>query len=147
MGKEEAELVTWTPAFSVGIEIVDEQHKGLLDMVNDMFNHVSGDAAEEDAYIAEVIQKTVRYIKVHFNTEEDIMIRANFPGYKEHKAAHDAFVLTVVGYIDSFDANGTLALADFTRFLKEWILTHIAVMDKQYFEYFKQSGEQLAISN
>jgi hemerythrin len=26
----------------------------------------------------------------------------------------------------------------FTEFLKNWVLTHIAVSDRQYFEYFKK---------
>ena len=144
MSVQKSELVTWSPTFSVGVKLIDDQHKGLLDMVNDMFNHVSGDAAEEDAYFAKIIQETVQYIKVHFSTEEKIMIHTHFPGYEEHKKAHDYFVLTVVDYIKSFDADGKFALVEFTRFLKEWVLTHIAIMDKQYFAYFKRIATRKA---
>jgi hemerythrin len=36
MSEEKSELVTWSSAFSVGVKLIDEQHKGLLNMVNDM---------------------------------------------------------------------------------------------------------------
>ena len=139
-----SELVKWSPTFSVGVKLVDDQHKGLLDLLNDIFNHVSGNVAEERAYFTSVIQKAVNYVKVHFSTEEKIMIRTNFPGYSEHKKAHDTFVLAVVENIKNFEAGRRFALMDFGKFLKEWVLTHIAIMDKQYFVYFKQIATRKA---
>jgi len=144
MGRQKSELVTWSSTFSVGVKIIDDQHKELLNLVNDMFNHVSGDEEAEHAYFLNVIQKAVQYVKVHFNTEEKIMLHTNFPGYAEHKKAHDAFVLTVVDNVSDFNAGKRLILSEFTRFLKEWILTHIAIMDKQYFSYFKQIATRKA---
>ena len=135
---QKSELVTWSQTFSVGVKLIDDQHKGLMELVNDMFNHVTGNDEEERAYFTSIIQKAVQYVKVHFDTEEKIMIQTNFPGYLEHKKAHDSFVLTVVEQIKNFEAGKRLTLSDFIKFLKEWILTHIAIMDKQYFRYLKQ---------
>jgi hemerythrin len=130
--------VTWSPSFSVGIKLIDDQHKGLLDLVNDMFSHAIGDEKAERAYFKEVIHHAVEYIKVHFATEEKIMIATKFPGYAGHKKTHDDFVLAVVQNIKDFEAGKRLTLTKFSHFLKDWTLTHIAVMDKQYFEYFKK---------
>ena len=138
------EVVKWSSTFSVGIKLIDEQHKGLLNLVNDLFNHVSGDEATERAYFQKVIQAAVNYVKVHFATEEKIMIATKFPGYLEHKKAHDTFVLTVVDNIRDFEAGKKFTLASFTKFLKEWVLTHIAIMDKQYFTYFKNIATRKA---
>jgi hemerythrin len=91
-----------------------------------------------------VIQKAIQYVKVHFQTEEKIMIHTNFPGFAEHKKAHDSFVLAVVDNVRDFEAGKRLTLHDFTKFLKEWILTHIAIMDKQYFAYFKRIATRKA---
>ena len=135
---QKSELVTWSPTFSVGVKIVDDQHKELVALINDMFNHVTGKESEEREYFTKIIQEAVRYVKVHFHTEEKIMIHTQFPGYTEHKKAHDTFVLTVVENVRNFETGKRLILSDFTRFLKEWVLTHIAIMDKQYFDYFKQ---------
>ena len=144
MVKPKSELVKWSSTFSVGVKQIDDQHKGLLDLVNDMFNHVTGDEAAEKEYFTQVIKRAVQYVKVHFNTEEQIMLHTNFRGYAEHKKAHDAFVLTVVENIKNFEAGKRLVLSEFTKFLKEWILTHIAIMDKQYFGYFKEIATRKA---
>ncbi|MDR2479020.1 MAG: bacteriohemerythrin [Treponema sp.] len=144
MAKAKSELVTWSPTYSVGIKLIDDQHKGLLNLVNDLFNHVSGDEAAERAYFQKVIQQAVQYVKIHFATEEKIMIATNFAGYAEHKKAHDVFVLTVVDNIREFEAGNKFTLSGFTKFLKEWVLTHIAIMDKQYFAYFKRIATRKA---
>ena len=138
MARDKSELVTWSPTFSVGVGLIDRQHKGLLDQVNDMFNHVVGAEDAEREYFQKIIHQAVNYVKVHFATEERIMIATKFPGYIEHKKAHDTFILTVVENIQEYETGKKLTLSTFTRFLKDWILTHIAIMDKQYFEYFKR---------
>jgi len=138
MENSKTDIVTWSPTYSVGVKVIDDQHKGLLDLVNDLYNHVTGNEDEEREYFKNVIDQAIQYVKVHFGTEEKIMIYTHFPGYKEHKKAHDTFVLTIVDNVRNFMSGKRLFLHDFTRFLKEWILTHIAIMDKQYFTYFQQ---------
>jgi hemerythrin len=133
-----SDLVTWSPTFSVGIKLIDEQHKELLNLTNDLFNHCIGDEAAEKAYFEKVIHEAVNYVKIHFSTEEKIMRKTNFSGYLDHKREHDAFVLIVVDQIRAFNEGKKFNLTLFTKFLKNWILTHIALKDKQYFEYFKK---------
>jgi hemerythrin len=138
MANKSVEIVTWSDRLSCGIKLIDDQHKGLVDLVNDMFNHATGNSIQEHDYFNIVIQEVVKYVKVHFATEEKIMIATKFSGYAEHKKAHDSFVLAVVENINDYNAGKRLTLSAFTKFLKNWILSHIAMMDKQYFEYFKK---------
>ncbi|MDR0586297.1 MAG: bacteriohemerythrin [Treponema sp.] len=133
-----SDLVTWSPTFSVGIKLIDEQHRELLNLTNDLFNHCIGDEAAERAYFEKVIHEAVSYVKIHFSTEEKIMRKTNFSGYLDHKREHDTFVLTVVEQIRTFNEGKKFNLTVFTKFLKNWILTHIALKDKQYFEHFKR---------
>jgi hemerythrin len=138
------ELVKWSNTLSCGIQIIDEQHKGLVNLVNDLFNHVTGNEEEEYQYFNKVIQEAVKYVKIHFATEEKIMIATKFQGYHEHKKAHELFILNVVDRINEFKARKKLTLQSFTKFLKDWILSHVAVMDKQYFEHFKRLATRKA---
>ena len=144
MAVENIELVTWSNRLACGVKLIDDQHKGLVDLVNDMFNHATGNEKQEHDYFNRVIQEAVKYIKVHFATEEKIMIATKFAGYTDHKKEHDAFVLTIVEKIKDYEAGNRLTLSTFTRFLKEWILSHIALIDKQYFEYFKKIATRKA---
>jgi hemerythrin len=142
--KTESELVKWSSTFSVGVKLIDDQHKELLSLTNDLFNHCIGDEASEQKYFKKIIGRAVNYVKVHFATEEKIMLATKFKGYWNHKMEHDAFVLYVVEQIKMFESGKHFTLLAFTRYLKEWILTHIAVSDKQYFEHFKQIASRKA---
>jgi hemerythrin len=136
--ERKSDLVTWSPTFSVGIKLIDDQHKELLNLTNDLFNHCVGNEAEERSYFEKVIHEAVKYVKIHFSTEEKIMRQTSFSGFLDHKREHEAFVLTVVEQVQAFNEGKKFNLTTFTKFLKNWILTHIALQDKQYFEYFKK---------
>jgi len=135
MLKPVTNLVTWSATYSVGIKLIDDQHKELFNLVNDMYNHVNNDDEEEErAYFQSVIKQVVGYVKIHFATEETIMKRTKFQGYAGHKKEHDSFILSVVDIIEKFNEGKRVPLISLTQFIKDWILTHIAIMDKQYFE-------------
>jgi hemerythrin len=122
----------------MGIKVIDDQHKGLLNFVNDLFNHSTRNEAEERAYFKEVIQQAVQYIKDHFATEEKFMVATKFSGYAAHKKAHDEFTLTVVNSVREFESGKRLVLEKLAYFLKDWVLEHVAVMDTQYAAYFRK---------
>ena len=130
-------LITWSKTFMCGIKIIDDQHKSLVDMVNEMFSHVPKNEKEEKDYLESILQEAVKYIKIHFATEERILTATKFKGYAEHKKAHDQFIIKVTENVMELKSGKRLTLLSYTKFLKEWVLSHIAVMDKQYFEYFK----------
>jgi len=132
------ELITWSNKFACGIKLIDDQHKELVELVNEMFNHVTGNDLQEHNYFNRVINDAVSYVKTHFATEEKLMLATKFEGYAEHKKEHDSFVLAVVENINDYKAGKRLTLSTFTRFLKDWVLSHIALVDKKYFEYFKK---------
>ncbi|MCL2276641.1 MAG: bacteriohemerythrin [Treponema sp.] len=130
------DFVSWSNKFECGIKLIDDQHKGLVDLVNEMFKHVTGNAVQERNYFNIVIQEAVSYVKVHFATEEKMMIATKFSGYQEHKKEHESFILAVIENIKDYESGKRHTLSSFTRFLKDWILSHVAMMDKKYFDYF-----------
>jgi hemerythrin len=138
------EHVTWSASYSIGIKKIDDQHKGLLEIVNDLYSHSTGNERDELAYFRDVIHQAVQYIKEHFATEEKMMIATRFPGYPEHKKAHDEFTLMVVQSVKDFETGKRLVLVKFAHFLKDWVLTHIAVMDVQYATYFRKIATRKA---
>jgi len=138
------DLITWSDKLSSGIKLIDDQHKELVELVNEMFNHVTGNDLQEHNYFNRVINDAVSYVKTHFTTEEKLMLATKFDGYAEHKKEHETFILAVVENIKDYEAGKRLTLSTFTRFLKDWVLSHIALMDKKYFEYFKKVATRKA---
>jgi hemerythrin len=137
MERENSELITWSDRLSCGIKLIDDQHKELIALVNEMYNHVTGDEIQEYEYFSKVVHEAIKYVKIHFATEEKIMLAAKIPGYDIHKKAHNSFILAVASNISNYNTGKRFNLFIFTKFLKDWVLSHIALMDKQYFEQIK----------
>jgi hemerythrin len=151
MSKYDNELVTWSRTFEGGIKLIDDQHKGLIKLCNDLFKHCVGDKKSEAEYFKSVVHSAVDYVKNHFATEEKIMIATKYGGYSDHKREHDKFVLQVVELVKEFNITQRIDLFVTTKFLKDWILSHIAITDKLMFAYFrkiatKKSNGKLTIS-
>ena len=129
--------VEWNDSYSLGIKLIDDQHKELIRIVNDIFSHATGDESEEHEYFKKVIKQAVDYIKYHFANEEKILITTKYSDYEAHKKKHEDFILKVVQTAKDYESGKRLTLTNFGYFLKDWVLSHIAVVDKKYCDYFK----------
>jgi len=136
--------IEWSEAYSLGIKMIDDQHKGLLDIVNDLYSHSTGNEFEEMLYFKDVIHQAVDYIKNHFQVEEKLLVATKYPGYAEHKKAHDQFTLMVVASAKDFESGKRMVLEKFAHFLRDWILSHIAVMDQDYATYLRKIATRKA---
>lgn len=137
---DDNELITWTSKLSCGIKIIDDQHRGLVNFVNEMYQHITGNYVQEREYFSRVIQEMIAYAKNHFATEEKILRTTRFSDYIEHKRAHENFVFAIIENIRDFESGNRFTLSNFTRFFKGWVLSHIALMDKQYFVYIRKTA-------
>jgi hemerythrin len=127
-------LLVWDNSFSVNFEVIDNQHKGLVDMVNDLIRACNKNKAVKDILFIKTIRKAVEYAHIHFATEEKYLQQVNFPDFAAHKKEHEAFVSEVVKQLKSFEKNQNdpVVLVDF---LKNWLFNHIALVDKKYAPY------------
>ena len=134
MNRENEVYVSWSNTYSTGVSFIDDQHKGILKLVNDLLNMKSENDAGQDIYSRQIIHQVLQYVKTHFATEESLLVAIGFPGYIIHKKFHDEFILTA--------AEGMKDPEKFTYFLKDWVLSHIAVMDRNYSSYFQATADE-----
>ncbi|MDR0525305.1 MAG: bacteriohemerythrin [Spirochaetaceae bacterium] len=131
---EEA-FIVWDDRYVIGIPVVDEQHKALLKLTNELYEACRrGDAAAREEF-KDTIRRTVDYVKFHFSDEEKILERVKYPKIGEQKHQHECFVRKVLEDVKNFENGKTFVPNQFVRFLRDWILEHIAVADKEYAEY------------
>jgi hemerythrin len=129
-------LVEWHERYSVGIPKIDEQHKELLRLTNELYaSCLSDNDAEERTRFRNTISGLVHYVSEHFAAEERLLQRINYPEYAEHKREHTSFVKKMLEQVTAFNEGKSFVPNAFVRFLKDWILGHIAVSDKRYSEY------------
>ncbi len=122
------DFIEWSDALSVGVQEIDDQHKGLAAMVNEMSEGIKGGWRKEAR--DEVLTRLVEYTKVHFATEESLMSISNYPGISTHKKQHDQLIDMVGAHIKKYDEDPNASNYDLLFFLKRWLVEHIMKDDK-----------------
>jgi hemerythrin len=132
---EKGAFVEWDDRYSVAIPLIDDQHKHLIELANSLYDAcLEGTEAARERF-REVARETVNYVKFHFSAEEKILENVGFPGLAAHKKEHESFVLKVLMDVKNFEEGKKFVPNIFVRYLRDWILTHIAVEDKKYADY------------
>jgi hemerythrin len=140
-------FVRWDDRYSVKIQLIDDQHKELINMTNTLYEGcLAGDEAARN-YFLETVHGTVDYVKYHFAAEERILENVKYPGLAEHKKEHEGFVKKIFEDVQSFQGGKKFVPNVFVRYLKDWILAHIAVQDKKYAEYILNLKKRGALSS
>jgi hemerythrin len=128
------DIVVWDDIYSVGVPHIDEQHKMLVLLINDLFQILQSDDGSAKVTLVKAFNKAADYAKTHFQEEEEYMKQINYPNYPEHKKEHETFMAEVWDQFLKFQ-NNNLMFIELPRFLKKWLLNHIAVTDKKYGQY------------
>ncbi len=131
-------MITWDDAYSVDIQEIDEQHKCLIEFMNELYTAMANKSNRE--LIGDVLDKLVDYTKVHFAVEETLMRVFHYEGYDEHKSAHDKIVYRVIEFQAQFRAGNDKVGMELLLFLKDWLFDHINKIDKKYVKTFHQAG-------
>ena len=121
----------------MGIDIIDNQHKRLLDAINQLHHGLSDPRQDRTQAFRDAARQCVAYVKDHFSTEETLLQEKAYPGYPAQKAAHAYFVRRLLADSERFETGDHLAPNRFVRFLAEWLVSHIAIEDQKYAAYFR----------
>lgn len=119
----------WSDSFSVGNPLIDEQHKKLVKLVDDLFTAMKERKTTE--IISKVLNDLAEYTVYHFNTEESLFVRSNYPKIEEHKKIHQEFVAKVKAWISDFNEGRTFISVEMLDFLTSWLINHIKGKDKE----------------
>ena len=131
-------FINWSESLSVKINSIDDQHKKLIDMINDFYDNVVNRSNNEN--ISKLISEMKKYTIVHFNAEERYMKQFSYADYEAHKKEHDLFVSKVKDVEEKFNSGKLVMSLEITGFLKDWLKNHIQVTDKKYTDFFIKNG-------
>ena len=134
----------WEYSLSVGIELIDRQHKQWIDHFNNAAEAV--EAQQGAMHITKTLGFLIDYTETHFSTEERHMTATNYAGLDEHRAKHDELRRTLADLVQDFEEEGvTYKLADATdTFLGNWLIKHIQNVDMKFGAFVKKEGIVLA---
>jgi hemerythrin len=123
----------WSDKYSVNVPELDEQHKKLFTLVNDMYEAMYEGKGSE--MIGKVIAEFVAYTDYHFTAEERLLRQNEYPEYEEHKGLHDSLSSKAHGIKDDFDSGRTPSAIEVMVLLTNWLNRHILEEDRKYKPY------------
>lgn len=131
-------LVEWSDRLAVGVREIDEQHKRLVDLINDFSDAMySGNGKH---VLGAALMALEEYASHHFHTEERLMERHGYAESAEHKHGHALFSATIRRLRHRFDSGHAEIAVEVLFFLREWLVTHILKADRELGRAVSRSG-------
>lgn len=131
-------FIDWSTKCEVGIKEVDDQHKKLFDILNDL-HQATVDGAERSS-LARILDELVDYTVYHFSTEERLFLKYGYPGYDEHKEAHNDLTAQAVDLQRAFHEGSATISFEVLEFLHAWLMEHTTGLDQEMTPFFKEKG-------
>ena len=128
----EIESLPWKAKYSVHVKSIDDQHKELVRLINELNNAMLYEKGRNE--IARILKGLVDYTVLHFDYEEKLMKQCNYPDFDNHKKMHIKLVSTVQEFKRDFDSGEKELSKDVMEFLKSWLVEHIMGTDQKYSE-------------
>lgn len=131
------EKIAWTNNFNIGNSIIDDQHKELIEIINDMIESITkGDITKK---FAGLLSRMTDYSIRHFTSEEQFMSEISYPDIENHQKLHKEYVLKTAIFNSQYLTPTPPDSNEVVSFLTSWWTNHIIQVDIDYI-LFRQNA-------
>lgn len=123
-------LMSWTKDLESGINIIDDQHKRIIDFINELDDACRTGNTDETNHVMEGL---LNYTVTHFEFEESLQEKAGYQYLKAHQRIHELFMKKVAA-IRERAGKGEDVAPELLNLLKSWLVSHIKGEDRDYVE-------------
>lgn len=118
-------IIKWSQDLCVGIESIDEQHRQLCAIINEL--HLAVEYHAGDAVIYPLIHKLHDYARTHFADEEHLLEEHGYQGTLGHFQEHKEFIAKLDELILRYRSNTDLLTVHVRDFLLSWFFNHLKI--------------------
>jgi hemerythrin-like metal-binding protein len=129
-------IITWDKKYSIGIEVIDNQHQKLVEHLNSYYESILNGKAKDE--IDNILEKLIDYAVYHFSEEEKVMNSIKGSNFSSHFQEHKNFCLRVLE-LKAKAHSGEEVSYELFDFMKDWVLTHILLVDQKIGEAYKKN--------
>lgn len=132
--------IEWDDSFSVGINLIDGQHKMLIERTNAISEAVENQRGLEK--ILQTLNFMIEYTDFHFSAEEKVMTENGYPKLDEHHKLHEDFKARLNLMVQDFEDEGATAglSEEITSYLTNWLVKHIKGIDTELGKILRDKG-------
>jgi hemerythrin-like metal-binding protein len=128
----------WSETMSVGVELLDSDHKALIQLINRLHKALEDDA--DPSQLKDVFAKLALYVERHFEREEQVMKACGYPETSQHQEEHRRFAENMRYQRDRYFGAGERGVGeDLLVSLKDWLNHHILIQDMAYKPYVEEN--------
>jgi hemerythrin len=121
-------MIHWDERLNVGSEVIDNQHRVLVDLIKDLKYAIHTKVAQN---LVDTIFSVLRdYTVAHFQREEEYLAR--HPHFSEHCLEHYRLLKVLNSVIDDYRNNRASDVESISDFLETWLFEHIVDFDKPH---------------
>jgi hemerythrin len=133
-----APLFTWNDSYSVKVALCDAQHKRLFAIINELADAMRMGKGQD--VVSTTVKELLDYTRSHFNAEEGLLKKTNYPQLGPHQELHRKFVAEVET-LEKQTREGKLAdPVRMLAMLRDWLVNHIQKTDQQYSGHLNAAG-------
>jgi hemerythrin len=130
--------VPWSEKYSVGIAVIDEQHKQFVFIMDKLSKAIEQVKPKE--VLSQIFNDLDNYVSFHFGTEEKYFIEFKYAGTAEHVEAHRNFQSRLTEIKEKYGRDELRLSLELIAFLADWLEKHVQDMDRKYIETFHENG-------
>ncbi|HOL65607.1 MAG TPA: bacteriohemerythrin [Accumulibacter sp.] len=127
-------LFKWTDEYNLGITEIDDQHKGLVDLLNQLHQAIREHHGK--ATSRQILDRLVDYTRTHFLLEESLMRVTAYPGIEQHRRQHKELIAQIEALQRKMDQENAAISFELLHFLRNWLIQHIHESDKRFGKHF-----------
>ena len=128
-------VMGWTEDLSVGVDLIDQQHKIWFEKANQLFDAGKNGKAKE--FISQMLDFLDEYTKLHFRDEEKYMLSIHYPEYETQKKLHTNFIAELAKLKSEYAKSGgnIAVIINANQMVINWLIQHISTQDKKIGQY------------
>lgn len=129
-------LIVWREQMSVGIKVLDDDHRHLIDIINQLVMSIAKHdwhRGERQESLRVLLSRLKSYTHEHFAREEAIQANCLYPGLIENQEHHQELISDLESLSSRFlapkEGESQVGDEEMISFLRRWLIEHIIKVD------------------
>lgn len=133
-------IIDWKDEYNIGIQLIDNQHKGFIEIFNRLYESFM--ERKPELVLTGVLKQLEAYTEFHFSTEEAYFDEFCYAEFEFHKSQHQLFRDRLLDLRNRFLAGKEheQLTAELVDMLDNWFIHHIRTEDPKYVPCFREHG-------
>jgi hemerythrin-like metal-binding protein/PAS domain S-box-containing protein len=132
---KQPKAIKWKKSFSTDVVSVDNEHRALIDALNQFADQYHSDPQSVD--IVQALDLVASEAIKHFEHEEQVMFNIGYPRYQSHKEKHEWLIADICKRRNELKTN-TEDFEEILKYLKYWLMRHLVSEDTHLHRHINQ---------